>query len=79
MHYCVANMPGAVPNTSTYALNNVTLPFVIALAEKGPRQALLDDPHFLAGLNVHRGMVTEAQVAESLGYEHVDPATALAT
>lgn len=57
IHYCVANMPGAVPHTSTYALNNATLPFTLALADKG-LQALKNDPHLLHGLNVHKGMVT---------------------
>jgi alanine dehydrogenase len=79
VHYCVANMPGAVPRTSTDALNNVTLPFTLALARKGARQALLDDPNFLSGLNVRRGMVTEEHVAESLGYEWVPPEKALET
>ena len=78
VHYCVANMPGAVPRTSTYALNNVTLPFTLALAEKGIERALMDDPNFLSGLNVHRGLVTEEHVAESLGYDHVAPEAALA-
>jgi len=71
VHYCVANMPGAVPRTSTFALNNVTLPFVLALADKGPRQALEDDPHLLEGLNVHRGRVTHEDVARDLGYDYV--------
>jgi len=71
VHYCVANMPGAVPRTSTFALNNVTLPFVLALANKGPRQAMLDDPHLLQGLNVHDGHVTYDDVASGLGYEYV--------
>jgi len=79
VHYCVANMPGAVPRTSTFALNNVTLPFVLALANKGTTQALLDDPHLLAGLNVHRGMVTYADVARDLGYDYVAAASALST
>ena len=79
VHYCVANMPGAVPRTSTDALNNVTLPFTLALAEKGAQRALTDDPFFLPGLNVHRGMVTEEHVAESLGYDYVPPAVALET
>jgi alanine dehydrogenase len=74
----VANMPGAVPRTSTYALNNVTLPFVLALADKGARQALAADPHLLAGLNVMAGAVTEPHVAEALDYEYVDPARLLA-
>lgn len=78
VHYCVANMPGAVPNTSTYALNNVTLPYALALADKGYQKALLDNPDFLAGLNVCQGKVTYQAVADDLGYEYVDPRTALA-
>jgi alanine dehydrogenase len=78
VHYCVANMPGAVPNTSTYALNNVTLPYALALADKGYRHALLDDPNFLAGLNICRGKVTYQAVADDLGYEFVDARSALA-
>ncbi|CTQ53646.1 Alanine dehydrogenase [Roseibium album] len=77
VHYCVANMPGAVPRTSTYALNNATLPFALALADKGAKQALLDDPNFLPGLNVIGGQVTCEAVATALGYDYVDPATAL--
>lgn len=77
VHYCVANMPGAVPRTSTFALNNATLPFVLALAGKGAKQAMLDDPHLLEGLNVHRGMVTYDDVAEDLGYEYVPSLKAL--
>ena len=77
VHYCVANMPGAVPRTSTDALNNVTLPFVLDLADQGATAALLSDSNFLNGLNVHRGLVAEEHVAESLGYAYVDPATAL--
>jgi alanine dehydrogenase len=73
VHYCVANMPGAVPKTSTYALNNATLPFTLALADKGSPQALLDDPHFLGGLNICGGSVTEEHVAVALGYEFVEP------
>jgi len=67
----VANMPGAVARTSTFALNNATLPYVLALADKGYRQALLDDPGLLEGLNIHRGKVTYQAVAEALGYDHV--------
>jgi alanine dehydrogenase len=78
VHYCVANMPGAVPRTSTYALNNATLPFTLALADKGPKQALLDDPHFLDGLNVCRGHVTEEHVARALDYDFVEPAEVVA-
>jgi alanine dehydrogenase len=77
VHYCVANMPGAVPRTSTFALNNVTLPFIVALAEKGAKQAMLDDPHLLEGLNVHRGMVTYDDVARDLGYDYVPASEAL--
>ncbi len=78
LHYCVANMPGAVPRTSTFALNNATLPFVQAIADKGARQAMLDNPHLLAGLNVCRGMVTYPDVARDLGYDYVPPLAALA-
>ncbi len=78
VHYCVANMPGAVPRTSTFALNNATLPFVLALAGKGVRAALQADAHLLAGLNVHRGLVTFDAVAEALGLDYVPPAQALA-
>lgn len=63
--YCVANMPGAVPHTSTYALTNVTLPYALALADKGWRQALRDDPALALGLNVHAGSLTYAAVAEA--------------
>ena len=77
IHYCVANMPGGVPRTSTFALNNATLPFVLALADKGAQRALLEDPHLLAGLNVHRGRITHAAVAESLGYDYCDPGEAI--
>jgi len=78
VHYCVANMPGGVPRTSTYALNNVTLPHVITLANKGYVQALSDDPHLRAGLNVHKGRITQREVAHDLGYEYHDPARELA-
>jgi alanine dehydrogenase len=77
VHYCVANMPGAVARTSTFALNNATLPFVLALANKGWRQACADDPHLLAGLNIHGGQVTHAAVARDLGYAHLPPAQAI--
>ena len=77
VHYCVANMPGGVPKTSTFALNNVTLPFAIAIANKGVKQALLDDEHLRAGLNVHKGKVTCLEVAEDLGYEYVSALDAL--
>ena len=73
VHYCVANMPGAVARTSTLALNNATLPFVLALAKKGWRTALSQDPHLLAGLNVCDGKVTCEPVAEAQGL-HYTPA-----
>ena len=76
-HYCVANMPGAVPITSTWALTNATMPFVIKLADKGP-DALLDDPGFLAGLNVAGGHVTYEPVARDQGLDYTPPADALA-
>ncbi|HET8726092.1 MAG TPA: alanine dehydrogenase [Alphaproteobacteria bacterium] len=66
VHYCVANMPGAVARTSTVALNNATLPFVLALADKGYRRACADDPHLRNGLNVHGGRITYRDVAEAL-------------
>jgi alanine dehydrogenase len=77
VHYCVTNMPGAVARTSTFALNNATLPFVLALADKGPVAAMRDDPHLLAGLNVHKGRITHPAVAAALGVKGVDGATAL--
>ncbi|MGI9277116.1 MAG: alanine dehydrogenase [Endozoicomonas sp.] len=71
VHYCVANMPGAVPRTSTMALNNVTLPFVLQIAGKGARQAMEDDPHLLEGLNVCRGRITceSVAIAQRLPYQ----------
>ena len=78
VHYCVANMPGAVPRTSTAALNTVTLPRVLAIATKGVNQALANDPHLRNGLNVAGGLVTDMAVAHDLGYEYVDPVEALA-
>ena len=77
-HYCVANMPGAVPRTSTIALGNATLPFVMALANKGWRAACAEDRHLLAGLNVHAGQLTNAAVGEALGREAITPEAALA-
>ncbi|HQT78507.1 MAG TPA: alanine dehydrogenase [Rhodopila sp.] len=71
VHYCVTNMPGAVPRTSTFALTNATLPFVLALADKGWRQALAGNPHLAAGLNVHEGRITHPAVARALGLSHV--------
>ncbi|MCA1242488.1 alanine dehydrogenase [Stappia stellulata] len=78
VHYCVANMPGAVPKTSAHALNNATLPFTLALANNGYHKALTDNPHLMNGLNVHAGRVTVKAVAEALGYEYVSPQVALA-
>lgn len=78
IHYCVANMPGGVARTSTFALTNATLPFAVQLANKG-KQALLDDPHLLNGLNVHRGLITYEAVARDLSYDYVPAAKALAS
>lgn len=72
-HYCVTNMPGAVPRTSAFALNNATLPFVLALANAGVPAACRADPHLLAGLNVRNGKITFRSVAESLGLDYVPP------
>lgn len=72
-HYCVANMPGAVPRTSTYALNHATLRFVLALADHGIVDALRKDAHLRAGLNVHRGHLTHPGVARALGLAAIDP------
>jgi alanine dehydrogenase len=71
-------MPGGVARTSTYALNNATLPFALSIADKGWRAALLADPHLRDGLNVWNGKVTYAAVAEALGMSHVAPDIALA-
>ena len=77
MHYCVANMPGAVARTSTIALGNATMPFMLALADKGWRKACEDDPHLLAGLNVHAGELTYYAVGKALGLNVLSPAKAL--
>ena len=77
VHYCVANMPGAVPKTSTYALNHATLPFVRRLAGRGVHDALYFEADLRSGLNVCRGQVTEPHVAQAHGYEYVDPSLAL--
>ncbi len=77
VHYCVANMPGAVARTSTVALNNATLPFTLALANKGWRKACQDDAHLLNGLNIHDGEVVYAAVADALGYTYRDPRSLL--
>lgn len=78
IHYCVANMPGAVARTSTYALNNVTLPHALRIADLGWKEALRLDSHLLAGLNVWDGKVTYEAVAQALGYDHVPAEQALA-
>ena len=77
LHYCVSNMPGAVPLTSTYALNQATLPYVEDLANQGLVQALIQDQGFCQGLSVHQGMITIEAVADELGYEYTDPKRAL--
>ncbi len=77
MHYCVANMPGAVSRTSTIALGNATMPFMLALADKGWRQACEDDPHLLNGLNVHAGKLTYYAVGKALGIDVISPQLAL--
>ncbi len=75
--YCVANMPGAVPNTSTWALTNATMPYAIQIADKGAKQAMLDNPALAKGLNTHKGALTYAGVAEAFGLPHVPIAEAL--
>jgi alanine dehydrogenase len=77
VHYCVANMPGAVPRTSTFALNNATLPFILELATKGAKRAMAENIHLLRGLNVHAGKVTYQPVAEGFGFEYVPAEVAL--
>ncbi len=78
VHYCVTNMPGAVARTAAKALNNATLPFVMALANEGHEEALANDPHLRAGLNIHRGNVTHEAVARDLALPYTPPAEALA-
>ena len=73
VHYCVANMPGGVPRTSTLALNKATLPFLNKLAKDGYKKALINDPNFLAGLNVYKGNVTYKAVAEVFGHKYIPP------
>lgn len=79
VHYCVANMPGGVARTSTFALTNATLPFALALANKGYKQALQDDPHLKNGLNVHRGTINFEAVANDLGYDYVSADEAISS
>ena len=78
VHYCVANMPGAVARTSTIALNNATLPFALALADMGYRHALDEDRNLMNGLNVHHGQITHPAVARALGYDFTHPEEAIA-
>ena len=73
VHYCVANMPGGVPRTSTLALNKATLPFLSKLAKEGCKKALIDDPNFMAGLNVYKGNVTYKAVADVFGHKYISP------
>ena len=77
MHYCVANMPGAVARTSTIALGNATMPYTLALADKGWRQACIDDPHLMEGLNVHAGQLTYYAVGKALGIDVTSPSLAV--
>jgi alanine dehydrogenase len=77
VHYCVANMPGGVPRTSTFALNQATLPYLVKLANKGYQKALGEDKNFLAGLNVHKGHVTYKAVAEVFGHDYLAPEEAI--
>ena len=77
VHYCVANMPGGVPRTSTIALNNATLPFLSKLAQDGYQKALKDDPNFLAGLNVFKGQVTYKAVADVFGHQYANASEVL--
>ena len=78
LHYCVANMPGAVARTSSQALNNAVLPYALQLADKGWKQALADNPHLMNGLTVHQGKITQAEVAHDLNLEFADPKAQLA-
>jgi alanine dehydrogenase len=77
VHYCVTNMPGAVARTAAFALNNATLPFIVALANKGYKRAMVENPHLLNGLNVHKGALTHAAVASALNDTYMPPLEAL--
>ena len=77
VHYCVANMPGGVPRTSTFALNQATLPYLVKLANKGYQKALSEDKNLLAGLNVYKGQVTYKAVADVFGHDFVEPGEAI--
>ena len=73
VHYCVANMPGGVPRTSTIALNKATLPFLSKLADKGYNKVLREDKNFLEGLNIFKGQVTYKAVADTFGFKYTSP------
>ena len=77
VHYCVANMPGGVPRTSTLALNKATIPFLSKLADKGYEKALKEDKNFLAGLNVYKGQVTYKALADAFGHKYTSPTDVL--
>jgi alanine dehydrogenase len=77
VHYCVTNMPGGVPRTSTLALNKATIPFLTKLADKGYAKALKEDKNFLAGLNVFKGQITYKAVADTFGHKYISPKEAL--
>jgi len=77
VHYCVANMPGGVPRTSTLALNKATLPYLVKLADKGYKKTLEEDKNFLAGLNIYKGQVTHKAVADVFRYKYISPSEAL--
>ncbi|MFN7097902.1 MAG: alanine dehydrogenase, partial [Gammaproteobacteria bacterium] len=78
VHYCVTNMPGGVPRTATFALNNATLPFIVELADKGYKRALLENHHLLNGLNIYRGKITYEAVATAFNKTYIPAASALA-
>lgn len=77
IHYCVTNMPGSVPQTASYALNNVILPFIVSVANQGYKKALLSDPYFLQGLNIYKGVITQVKVAQAQGLPYVTPDSVL--
>jgi len=79
VHYCVANMPGGVPRTSTIALNKATLPFLSRLANEGCQKALINDSNFLSGLNLYKGNVTHKAVADTFGHKYISPSEAIIT
>ena len=76
-HYCVANMPGAVPRTATISLTNTILPYVLTLASEGVKEALVSNPNFLNGLNIYAGQICEPSVAETHNLDYMDPTEAL--